>query len=322
MTGRLPEVIHTYQNHHLDSTRWRLYRPREDDIIISTAYKSGTTWMQAIVLNLVFLGKEVPLLLNKVSPWLDVRWRPVEETIGLIEAQQHRRFLKSHLALDGLPYYPRVKYIVVGRDARDVAMSLWNHYSNYKAKVYRQFNETPGLVGDPLPACPGDIHPFWHNWITRGWFAWESEGYPFWGNLHHTRTWWEFGHLDNILFVHYNDLLADVEGEITRVARFLDIDVREKDVASIAHAVSFSTMKEIADKMDPGAWKIWKNGGSTFFFKGTNGRWKGVLADAELELYRKTLSEVLPADCGRWLEQGRIRTKAEEYPFHPVRKSS
>jgi aryl sulfotransferase len=312
MDGRLPEVIHTYQNHHLDSTRWRLYRPREDDIVISTAYKSGTTWMQAIVLNLIFLGREAPLPLNKVSPWLDVRWRPVEEIIARIEAQQHRRFLKTHLALDGLPFYPQVKYIVVARDARDVAMSLWNHYSNYRKKVYHKFNETPGRVGDPLPPCPRDIHEFWRHWITRGWFAWETEGYPFWGNMHHTLTWWEFRHLANILTVHYNDLLADVEREIVRVARFLEIDVTPEAVASIADASSFSTMKEIADKMDPGASKIWKNGGSTFFFKGTNGRWKGVLSEDELALYRNALARVLPADCAQWLENGRSAQSQEE----------
>jgi aryl sulfotransferase len=311
MAGRLPQVIHTYQNHHLDSTRWRLYKPRDDDIVISTAYKSGTTWMQGIVLNLVFLGKEAPILLHEVSPWIDVRWRPVEEIIDKIEAQRHRRFLKSHLALDGLPYYPQVKYIVVGRDARDVAMSLWNHYSNYKEKVYNRFNETPGLVGNPLPPCPQDIHEFWHDWITRGWFEWEVEGYPFWGNLHHTKTWWEFRHLENILFVHYNDLLADVESEIARIARFLDIEVNQDEISSTAEAVGFSTMKAIADKMDPGAKKIWQDGGSTFFFKGKNGRWKGVLSEHEVELYRKTLSKVVQPDCTQWLEHGRIAQEKE-----------
>jgi aryl sulfotransferase len=303
--NRFPKVIHTYQNHHLDSTRWQLYRPREDDIVISTSFKSGTTWMQAIVLQLVFLGKEAPLVLHEVSPWIDVRWRPVQDIIGQIDAQQHRRFLKTHLALDGLPFYPQVKYIVVGRDARDVFMSLWNHYSNYTESLYARLNDTPGRVGDPLPPCPRDVHEFWHQWITRGWFEWEEEGYPFWGNMHHTKTWWEFRHLDNILFVHFNDLLADLEAEIRRIADFLDIKVSNKAMPDVANAVSFSTMKAIADKMNPGAWKVWKNGGQTFFFKGTNGRWKGVLSESELDLYRSTLARVFPPDCAHWLEQGR-----------------
>ena len=46
-----------------------------------------------------------------------------------LEAQAHRRFIKSHLPLDALPYFPQVRYIVVVRDPRDVFMSFWNHYS-------------------------------------------------------------------------------------------------------------------------------------------------------------------------------------------------
>ena len=44
-----PERTRTYQNHHLDSTRWDAVTPRPDDIIITTAYKAGTTWTQRIV---------------------------------------------------------------------------------------------------------------------------------------------------------------------------------------------------------------------------------------------------------------------------------
>ena len=54
MAGSLPRVEHIYQNHFLDSTRWDHLRPRDDDIVVATPYKSGTTWMQSIVLHLIF----------------------------------------------------------------------------------------------------------------------------------------------------------------------------------------------------------------------------------------------------------------------------
>jgi Sulfotransferase domain len=50
-TEMVPKLIHTYQHHHLDSTRWAHFTPRDDDIVISTPYKSGTTWTQEIVLH-------------------------------------------------------------------------------------------------------------------------------------------------------------------------------------------------------------------------------------------------------------------------------
>ena len=194
MTTHLPQVIHTYQNHTLDSTRWQGYQPRADDIIISTSIKSGTTWTQEIVRQLIFLGQETPERdatgLWQISPWLDQRGHPLDEVINRLEAQQHRRFIKTHLALDGLPYFPQVNYIVVARDARDVAMSLWNHYAGFIDAVFEGANSLPNRVGDPFPLPPQDIHTFWRDWLSRGWFPWESEGYPFWGNLHHTQSWW------------------------------------------------------------------------------------------------------------------------------------
>lgn len=307
MEELLPKVIHTYQNHTLDSTRWHCYKPRPDDIIIATSYKSGTTWMQEIVRQLVFGGQDVPerhkVALDNVSHWLERRWPDLDTVIASLEAQQHRRFIKTHLALDGLPFFPQVKYIVVGRDPRDVFMSLWNHTANFTADFYTFSQSIPNRVGDPLPACPADIHTFWQEWITRGWFAWESEGYPIWGNLHHTKTWWAYRHLPNILFVHYNDLQRDLAGEIQRIADFLTIPLNEQIRLTIMDAVSLEAMRQQATDLAPGYKMVWKEGADSFFFKGTNGRWKDVLTLEELALYEEKVTRLLTPDCRAWLER-------------------
>jgi aryl sulfotransferase len=308
MNTHLPQVIHTYQNHTLDNTRWQQYQPRPDDIVISTSIKSGTTWTQEIVRQLIFLGQETPERdatgLWQISPWLDQRGRPLDEVITMLEAQQHRRFIKSHLALDGLPYFPQVNYIVVGRDARDVAMSLWNHYAGFIDAVFEGANSLPDRVGDPFPLPPQDIHTFWRDWISRGWFPWESEGYPFWGNLHHTQSWWNYRHLPNILFVHYSDLKTDLAGEIRRIADFLAIQLPGETLPSITQAVSLEMMREREGRLNE-IMGAWKEGANTFFFKGTNGRWKDVLSPEELALYEQKAAQVLTRDCQAWLEQGR-----------------
>ena len=64
-----------------------------------------------------------------------------------------------------------------------------------------------------LPRFDGDTRALWRNWITRGWFDWESEGYPFWGNMHHTQTYWNYKSLPNFMFLHYADMLADHAGD-------------------------------------------------------------------------------------------------------------
>lgn len=141
MSVLIPEIKHIYQNHHLDSTRGDDYIPRDDDIIIATSIKSGTTWLQTIVMHLIFQDLQ-PRNIEEFSPWIEIRLPPRGARIHQIEAQKHRRFIKTHLPLDGLPYFPQVKYIVVGRDIRDVGMSLWNHYGNYTTKLYQMLNES------------------------------------------------------------------------------------------------------------------------------------------------------------------------------------
>ena len=313
MPNLLPTVQHIYQNHHIDSTRWDSFKPRADDVVISTAYKSGTTWMQEIALQLVHHGRAVPWR-DDVSPWFERTRRPLDEVLQELEAQTSRRVIKSHLALDGILYFPQVKYIIVGRDARDVAMSLWNHYSNYTEKFYIDLNHSPRLIGPPIPHSPPTIHEFFQNWITRGWFSWESEGYPFWGNLHHTQSWWNYRHLDNILFVHFADLLRDVRGEMARIAKFLNADVTPEEIESIATRVDLDTMRnaEIERDKDGGLTDSFKGGAKTFYFKGTNGRWKTVLGDGDLALYRQAVRRVLTPDCAQWLENGNDSTKSEK----------
>jgi aryl sulfotransferase len=306
MTSTQPRVRHSYLNHHLDSTRWESYTMRDDDIIIATYVKSGTTWMQAIVSHLIFQDLQLRSLMD-VSPWVDTSLWPItwENLAKLLGSMEHRRFLKSHLPLDGLPFYSQVKYIVVGRDARDVFMSLWNHYRNYTPEFYERANQ-PAHVKRPLPRCPEDVREFWRQWMTKGWFEWESDGYPFWSILHHTQTWWDFRHLPNILFVHYNDLLQDLKGGIRRVARFLEIGASEEILSYIARAVSFGSMKRQADRLVPDHEVTFRSGAQVFVNKGTIGRWQAVLDEEDLKLYEAAVARTLSPDCAWWLENGRL----------------
>ena len=307
MTNKLPSVRHTYVNHHLDSTRWQSYSPRDDDIVIATYIKSGTTWMQTIVSHLIFRDLQ-PRSLMEVSPWVDTRLWPItkNELAEFLDSMEHRRFLKSHLPLDGLPYYPSVKYIVVGRDGRDVFMSLWDHYQNYTREFYERANQPLGPDERSLPRCPEDVRKFWRMWMQKGWFDWESDGYPFWSISHHTQTWWDFSHLPNILFVHYNDLLKDLEGEIQRVANHLEIDVSERFRSDVAEAVTFGNMKKQADQLAPNHEETFHSGAKVFVNKGTIGRWRGVLNEENLQLYRDAVDRKLSPDCAQWLENGRL----------------
>lgn len=134
----LPQVTRIYQNHRLDSTRWQHYRPRSDDIIIATSLKSGMTWMQKIVRQLIFIT----------------------------------------------------------------------------------------ITDDMLP--------------------------------------------------------------------------------SILNAVTLEAMREREGRLDEGMRNSWKEGAKTFFFKGTNGRWRDVHSAEEVQMYEEKAAQVLTPECRAWLEQGRV----------------
>jgi len=302
----LPRRTRVYQNHHFDSTRWDYFECRPDDVVIATSYKAGTTWTQSIVAHLLFPDGELPGPLGEISPWLDLRIVPLEVVLNGLKQQTHRRFVKTHLPLDGLPYDERMKYVYVSRDGRDVFMSLWNHYSNHSEEAYLGFNTTRGRVGDEFPRPPADIHEFWRLWTTRGWFEWESDGWPYWSHLTNVQSWWEFRRLPNVLLVHYGDMVEDAEREARRIGRFLEIEVPERAWPGILRSVSLAEMRERGEQYAPGGGVFWKGGAQTFLHAGTNGRWRDVLSDEELALYDAACERTLSPDCRQWLERGRL----------------
>jgi aryl sulfotransferase len=299
----LPSRTRIYRHHHLDSTRWDAVRLRPGDIVVSTSAKAGTTWMQRILSLLIFGTGPLPDRLGVISPWIDRRFvEPIDDIVPVLEAQRHRRFLKSHLPVDALPFDETVRYIVVGRDSRDVFMSLWNHYRNYTDEMYRVLaaGDPPG---EPMPRCPDDLGWLWSQWTTRGSFDWESDGWPFWSHHYHASAWWAFRHLENILFVHYNDLLADLEGEMRRVAAHVAIDVPEESWPALFEAAGFESMKGDGARL-LGPMDRFAGGTGAFLYKGSNGRWRDALTAGDLGLYDAVASTLDP-ELRSWLEGGR-----------------
>ena len=205
--------------------------------------------MQNIVLKLVYQGKPFPPNAGDIAPWLDLRVPPIEVQAPLLAAITDRRQLKTHLRLDALEFNPKAKYIYLGRDGRDCFMSLVNHYRKGNDLWYHVL-ESPGMVGEPLPHFDEALHceeKLFDQWISRGGSGTglndETDGYPFWSLFDNVRTWWEFRHLPNIKFVHYADLLKNLDKEVRGIAAFLDISIDEENFPALVHSLSFETMK-------------------------------------------------------------------------------
>jgi len=304
MAGGAPERTREYRNHHLDSTRWDRFVARDDDIIVTTAYKAGTTWTQRILAALVLGPLPLTTTLGAISPWIDARFvGPLEPILESLEMQRHRRFIKSHLAADGVRFFPQAKYIVVGRDTRDVFMSLFNHYSAYTEFMFAVLNDDD-RPGPELPRCPNTPRELWPRWIGEGWFDWEPDGWPFWSHHHHLTTWWEIRELPNVLFVHFGDLKAEPETEMRRIAAFCEIDIAEDAWPAILATVGLDAMRNEARGIDDPMAIAFEGGAARFFYRGDNDRWRTVLTDDDLAMYDVAASTLDPT-LRTWLEDGR-----------------
>ena len=138
-----PRKRREVHNHHFDSTIWNDFAFRDDDIVIATYAKSGTTWTQQIVAQMLF-GGDPPLAVAAMSPWLDLRVPPKAVKLEAVEAQTHRRILKTHLPVDALVFSPRAKYLYIARDGRDVVWSLYNHHANANSAWYAALRRHAG----------------------------------------------------------------------------------------------------------------------------------------------------------------------------------
>lgn len=283
-------------SHHFDSTIWNDLRFRDDDIVISTYAKSGTTWMQQIVAQMMF-GGDPDLEVADMSPWLDLRVPPKNVKLPLVEAQTHRRFLKTHLPVDALVFSPKAKYIYVARDGRDVVWSLYNHHANANGNWYTALNETPGLVGPKITPPPNDIRDYWRDWMDR-------DGYPFWSFWENVRTWWAVRNLPNVMVVHFAALKQDMPGEMRRIADFLEIAINKSRWNTIVEYCTFDWMKKNATKSVPLGGTAWDDGAQVFIYKGRNGRWRDTLTTDDIRAYEARAAEELGEDCADWLATG------------------
>jgi hypothetical protein len=137
-----------------DSSRWDGFALRCGDIvIISTPPKCGTRWTQMTCAQLILQQPELPLPLDTLSPWIDMVTRARVEVFTDLEAQSHRRFIKTHTPLDELPHDPTITYLCVRRDPRDVALSMDRHIDNMDIDAFRLARDRAAAI-DGIQLAP------------------------------------------------------------------------------------------------------------------------------------------------------------------------
>jgi hypothetical protein len=285
-----------YQSADEDSDRWIGFQFRPGDIVISTRSKSGTTWMQMICALLVFGTADLPAPLPTLSPWLDWLVEPRDEVFARLAAQQHRRFIKTHTPLDGVPLDDRATYIVVARHPLDMAVSLHHQSANLDRERMRQLT---GVVETAAPAL--SVHDALVAWIDRDAApADDLDSLP--GVLWHLTDAWRRRHDENVLLVHYDDLSADLDGEMRRIAARLGVELSEQTLSELVHAAGFTQMRARAQQLAPDPAGILKDR-RAFFRRGGSGSGREILSDAEFAHYQRRAAGLASADLLAWLHR-------------------
>jgi aryl sulfotransferase len=289
----------SYASSEEDNGRWLTFPFRAGDIVISTRSKHGTTWMQMICALLVFGSPDLPAPLGELSPWVDRLTEPQADLFARLEAQSHRRFVKTHTPLDGLPIEPEVTYIVVARHPLDAAVSLYHQGDNIDRARLRE------LVGLPEPEAPAAPRPTLHDWLVE-WV--EDDPAPFEsldslpGVMWHLADAWDRRFEPNVVLVHYENLERDLDGAMRALAGRLGIEIDEPAWPALVRAASFAEMSVHAESLLPDQNGILKDP-AAFFRRGTSGAAREVLSQAELARYEKRARELAPAELLAWLHR-------------------
>ena len=295
----------------LDSRRWRGFQPRDGDIFVATFAKCGTTWTQRIVDLLVHQSPDIRPVFE-ISPWLDSTiFNSIEEDLAVLEAQTHRRYIKSHAAFDALPVWDSVKYVHVGRDGRDARLSWQNHEAGFRPEFRQRIMENAmktapgGGPAAPPPPAPTDPREFLLQWIEGMEAAPSGASVADPDYFDFEASYWRERGRENLLFVHYDDMIEDLAGEMRRISDFLEIDTPASVMPALVEAARFKTMKAQGDALAPRLKLIFDRGADRFINQGRSGRGREVLRPDETARYQAIAARRVSPGLAAWLEHGR-----------------
>ncbi|NP_001104204.1 sulfotransferase family 1C member 4 S homeolog [Xenopus laevis] len=252
------------------------FQAREDDILISTYPKAGTTWMHEIM-DLILQEGDIQKSMRAPCyvkvPFIEmVTPKPMPSGVELAEKMASPRIIKTHLPISLLPpsfLEKNVKVVYVARNAKDCMVSYY---------YFQKMNK-----GLPDPGT-------WENYFS----TFLSGDVP-WGSwFDHVLGWWKAVDKHQILFVFYEDMIKDPMCEIRKVMKFLGKDLSDEVLENIKYHTSFQAMKEnpMANYTTlPKA--IFDQTISPFMRKGIVGDWKTHFTVAQNiifdEKYKKTM---------------------------------
>lgn len=205
------------------------HRPVAGDVFVVTQMKCGTTWMQQVVYEVLMrgrgdLGDDGHRHLYALSPWIEA-----STSVSLTDAPRigphGARVIKTHLPTRLCPFGPEARYVYVTRDPVACFASIVDFLE---------------MMGGPLTPGRADLLD-WYCSDRMWWRSWPE----------HVDGWWRWScERPNVLFVHFEAMLADLPRVVDDVARFLDVALTDDERARIVAKSGFTYMREHEERFE------------------------------------------------------------------------
>ncbi|KAH3743112.1 n-hydroxyarylamine sulfotransferase [Pelomyxa schiedti] len=294
------EIVSSYSN----STYWNGFEFREGDIMVCSSYKTGSTWLQQLISQLL-RGPDPNRSVYDDFVWVDLKLLKPEFTHAKLASipTTTRRFLKTHLPFYTIPYSPKVSYICIGRNGRDTFLSLFHQHSNFSPEFLTGLGADGTVTFPPAEQFPWNSKDdYFKLWL-------ENKTYflPFFDHLH---SYWKYRNCKNVFLTHFDALKNNMEVELRRVAEMLQIPVKESWMTQVLEYGSFNWMKEHhTTVMGPVSW-VFRENSKYFMYKGQSKRWQTELTPEQWDMYLAALHENCTPELANWIETGHPITKS------------
>lgn len=276
-----------------DNRRWDMVDIRPDDIFVVTPPKCGTTWTQTIVALLLSGDPDVETELSVKMPWVDIRIREMSEVAARLAAMTHRRSMKSHTPMDGLPLDEQAHYICVFRHPLDAHFSYRKHVRNIPMSWFDTWYPEDDAEGITF-----------RRFLDGGAEGFDGDAMPLAHIIQHYKAAAALADQPNVSLLHYADMSKDLAGTFAKLADVLNISHSPEVLAQLVQAATFDNMKANAARYAPSGGKGFMKSDSDFFHSGTSGKWDGKLTEAELTAYDAMMDAHLTPGERAWLEFG------------------
>lgn len=220
------------------------------DYFLASYPRSGNTWMRFLLANLLS-EDDLEIDFHNLHEYVPELGRNND----IINSLEGLRIIKTHRIYSECP--ARAVYLI--RDGRDVYVSYYH---------YRLPQLSPGTTFSDFLRREDHFPCLWKDHIIS----------------------WQRCPDDQILFIHYEDMIRDTAEELKKVVKFCGMQLDQHRINRAVMQSRFERMKKIDQEKGR---KYNLTGTKSFVRKGKPGNWREWFSEADKEFFKERAGEML-----------------------------